>query len=306
MNACGDKELLLHGLLDGELDAVNTLASEAHLRVCAGCAAEFQRLLALRRALRRPGVAFEASDALRARVEAALESRESAQDSVVLEGSEGRARDGPHLSGSQVDGRGGAHTEASAARWRARASSWAPPRSVLRPWVLGGALGGAVAALAAALVWAAVLYWPGAVRSGGAVAEELVASHVRSLLATHLTDVETSDRHVVKPWFNGKIDFAPPVIELADRGFPLAGGRLDYVHGRVVAAVVYRRRQHVINLFIWPAQPGAGSEAPVAVRKDGYSLTAWSAGGLQFWAVSDLDLPELQDFRAAFAQRARS
>jgi anti-sigma factor RsiW len=144
-----------------------------------------------------------------------------------------------------------------------------------------------------------IIYWPGA-----GLQDELVASHVRSLLATHLTDVATSDRHVVKPWFNGKVDFAPPVIELADQGFPLAGGRLDYIHGRVVAAVVYRRRQHVINLFVWPAD--INRPTPFAPgRRDGYSLARWTQDGLQFWAVSDIEPAQLQEFRALFAARAR-
>jgi len=257
MSACGDKELQLHGLLDGELDALNTLACEAHLRVCPGCGAEFQRLQSVRTALRSPGVRFAASPALRARVAAALEpSRTQDTTAAVL--------------------------------------TQRPVRA-FAVW----AASGAVAAVAAVCVYLMLFYW-----SSPGLANELVASHVRSLLATHLTDVEASDRHVVKPWFNGKVDFAPPVIDLADSGFPLAGGRLDYIHGRVVAAIVYRRRQHVINLFVWPAGV-AGSAGPASLRQDGYSLTCWTQAGLQFCAISDLERGELQQFRATFVQRAR-
>ena len=133
--------------------------------------------------------------------------------------------------------------------------------------------------------------------------DQLVASHVRSLLASHLTDVQTSDRHVVKPWFNGRIDFAPPVVELAPQGFPLVGGRLDYIGGRVVPAIVYRRRLHTINLFVMPAGT-LSSPAPISTRRDGYSLVRWTRGGLQYWAVSDVEPGELELFRQAFEKAA--
>jgi len=136
---------------------------------------------------------------------------------------------------------------------------------------------------------------------GAGVEEELVAGHVRSLQASHLIDVATSDQHVVKPWFDGKLDFAPPVIDLAQQGFPIVGGRLDYIDHRAVAAVVYRRGRHLINLFIWPSDraPPAGKHTV-----DGYTLLDWSKGGMTYWAVSDVNPNDLVQFESLHQSRA--
>ena len=133
------------------------------------------------------------------------------------------------------------------------------------------------------------------------VGEQVLASHIRSLMPGHLTDVASSDLHNVKPWFNGRVDLSPVVPRLDSAGFPLVGGRLDYVGGRPVAAVVYARRQHLINVFSWPS---LDHEARAVVSTEhGYHLVHWIAGGVDYWAASDLGLPEHNQFVALFASR---
>ena len=126
------------------------------------------------------------------------------------------------------------------------------------------------------------------------LARELVSDHVRSLMATHLTDVLTSDQHTVKPWFTGKLDFSPRVRDLTGDGFELVGGRLDYVDGHSAAAIVYQRRKHVINLFTWPAK--SGDESPYTTAQQGFNLIEWTQDGMYYCAVSDLNQQELGEF----------
>ena len=172
-----------------------------------------------------------------------------------------------------------------------------------RPWRwswrwLG--FGGAVACMAIAL-WGLMLPWSKPSISDYAL-QELIAGHVRALMVDHLTDVTSSDSHTVKPWFEGKLDFSPPVPDLSMQGFRLVGGRLEYLDTRSVAALVYRRREHAINLFIWPAQSDADGNETKLTRL-GYHLVHWQASGISYWAVSNLNQRELQEFVQAVRQQ---
>jgi anti-sigma factor RsiW len=161
--------------------------------------------------------------------------------------------------------------------------------------------------VAAGFVLAAIVGWGvgsfrpiGHSSSTDRTTNELIDAHVRSLMPGHLLDVVSSDRHTVKPWFAGKTDIAPLVIDLADRGFPLLGGRLDYVDGHSAAALAYSRRLHTINLFVW--RSGEGDPADGSFTARGYSLRHWTSGGLSYWAVSDAASSELDAFREAYTK----
>ena len=125
--------------------------------------------------------------------------------------------------------------------------------------------------------------------------QQLVSAHIRSLMPNHLMDVASTDQHTVKPWFAGKLDFSPPVVDLAPEGFPLVGGRLDYLRGRTVAVLVYQRRGHVINVFVMPVREDRPT-APKPILRQGYRVAEWQKSGMRAWAVSDLAGEELEQF----------
>ena len=174
----------------------------------------------------------------------------------------------------------------------------ARPSHQRSPWAWVAAA--ASLGFAAAMIWGIVL-----LRSESlppVLAQEIVSSHVRSLMPGHLFDVPSTDRHTVKPWFNGKLDFSPRVVDLTDEGFPLTGGRLDYLDNRPVAALVYQRRKHIINLFVWPSPEASGDHNAPSTRS-GFTIVHWTEQGLGYWAVSDLAADELREFARLYQRQ---
>jgi anti-sigma factor RsiW len=167
-------------------------------------------------------------------------------------------------------------------------------RQTLSPWLMFAA-----GAAFAAIILGFVLFQTTWAARTDAIVDQVVANHVRSLLAAQLVDVVSSDQHTVKPWFDGRIDFAPQVRDLSGNGFPLVGGRLDYLDGKTVAALVYQRNKHPINLFITPASTSR-SRSPTVTTRRGYNVLAWINNGMKYWAVSDLNQAELREFANLF------
>jgi len=184
---------------------------------------------------------------------------------------------------------------------RKEAQSERSPRPFAWRWV-------AVGASLAFMLLIGVMMWrvlPGISRSSDELlAQELVSNHVRSLMlgGSHLSDVLSSDQHTVKPWFDGKVDFAPPVKDFAGQDFRLYGGRLEYLNNRSVATLVYQRRLHYINLYIWPTEQ-SGSAEEITFQRQGYNLIHWTSSGMSYWAISDLNNVELHEFARLVQQQ---
>jgi anti-sigma factor RsiW len=191
--------------------------------------------------------------------------------------------------------------DALRAQWRMPASPAAASGRPLRRWSgLAIAAGFIAALLLTAPAWFYLSQQHGA--SAGQLADEVVSSHVRSLQQQHLMDVVSTDQHTVKPWFAGKLDFSPRVKDLAEEGFPLIGGRLDALEGHTVAALVYKRRLHVINLYQWPSASTASASA--VTQWHGYTVIRWTAGNMNYVAISDVNEADLRQFTLAFQDDA--
>jgi anti-sigma factor RsiW len=263
---CDEAKILLHALIDGELDAGHARDVEAHIATCPSCAAELAAYRQMREAMGKAELRFKAPDSLRQRIDAALPKGLD----------KGLDKPAPAAAPSNV-------------------TPLTSRRSVLR----GFAMGSALSALAATGLVAVVL------RNDDQqlIESEIVSAHLRSLQPNHLIDVVSTDQHTVKPWFNGKLDVSPPVIDLTAQGFTLIGGRLDYVDARAIGAVVYKRRAHVINLFV--AQTSSTAKKPAKIETiQGFNIRRWSDRGLNFWAVSDIGADELAEFGEKFEAAA--
>ena len=270
---CEEIANLMDGYLDGELDALTSQKIEQHLRDCNKCEEGFEADTALAHAITQSAPYYKATAELRQRIQSSLRDPVGAKDK----------------------GGSGQPGQLSVPR------SQGERRPVLSqvPW---NWLALAAAIILGALITAVFLPRMRAPNADQFLATQLIASHVRSLMANHLTDVPSSDQHTVKPWLDAKLDFAAPVADLSSQGFPLIGGRLDYLNNHSVAALVYQRRKHFINLFIWPTTL-KDSSAQTMVEREGYHLVHWSDVDFTYWAVSDVNIPDLQSFKQLFEQQ---
>ena len=265
---CKQTQEALSAYVDAELDAAAAMALAAHVEDCPVCRAALQDLQALRTQVAQQATRYAAPEHLKQRISAAL------------------AAERP--PGTQPAERTLRPQHAAAPPQRRKSMwNWA--------WINLGLAGLSTTAFAVTLA----LYL-GQPTGSELLEQELVASHFRALMPDHLSDVASTDQHTVKPWFAGKLDYSPPVYDLAQQGFALTGGRLDYVHQRTVAALAYRHKQHIIDLYVWPVQ--APDAAPRGSSRQGYQLLGWRQNGMQFEAVSDINGQDL----AAFAGQLRA
>ncbi|KML56402.1 anti-sigma factor [Burkholderia cepacia] len=290
---CNEARALLDADVDRELSAPDALRVQQHVEGCDACRRERARIVTLVQAVRQADY-HRAPDALRASILAALPVADVGRAS---EPSRAEPRPAPQ-SQPKPSPRG--------RRW----FSWPTGSGVpARPAPAG--TGPRVAALPG-LGWGVALLVALAAAAGMALSarhadtdrtvDELVSSHVRADLSARDIDVISTDRHTVKPWFNGRLDYAPPVEDLAASGFALVGGRLDYVGRRRVAVLVYRYRQHVIDVYVRPAGEGQAN-APYTTVSQGYALDRWDAAGMTWWAVTDAEPSALAAFRTALDAR---
>jgi anti-sigma factor RsiW len=270
---CAETESRLHAYFDGELDALAAAAFEGHLETCAECRAALEGLKAMRAALRAELPYERAPAALTARITAALD-REAWASAHQKQGPGDEATAEPLAALAAL-------TNLAARGRGARRGRSAQP---FGRGLLTGAGGGLLAA-----VFAFFLISPHVTSPRGALLEDLVNAHVRSLLPSHLVDVESTDRHTVKPWFAGHVDVSPAVYDFTAQGYRLLGGRADYFEHQRAAALVYQHGAHVINVFSWA---GEGAPPPDTTR-NGYHLAFWEEGNLRYCAVSDTGWPEL-------------
>lgn len=284
--------LMIHALVDGELDAAAALAVERRIAADPALAAEHARILALQGAvgrLPRPDV----SDDFRARI-AAIGTASAQQAAQDLEPQRGAPSALPGLiAGAGAGQRRAADTRPSQARPSPRARRFGS-----FDW----------RAMAASIVMTAVLasgatQWVMFNSASDSIAAEIAGDHRRSLLAASPIDIVSSDRHTVKPWLDARIGVSPPAPDLAPDGFALIGGRVEVVSGRPVPALVYRHREHLITLVAEPQQGGRVTE-PKDVSSGGFSMVHWSDGAFSYWAISDMERPELDDFVARFRKAA--
>ncbi|HVU32852.1 MAG TPA: zf-HC2 domain-containing protein [Opitutaceae bacterium] len=272
---CDEVRPLLNASLDGESDLVRQVEVDAHLRGCPRCAQLAANLRARNAALRHQLPRFTAPAGLAARVQQTLAAEAASVPAAPT---------------------------AAPASTRAPEASATPgqPAEPRRPATLLGFPTWRFTGLAASIALAMLVgyNWGASGARRTRLYNEAIGEHVRSLQASHLLDVVSTDQHTVKPWFDGKLDFSPPVVDLAAAGFPLAGGRLDHLDHRTAAALVYHRRLHPINLFVWPANGDEASER--TYQRDGYTAESWSHGGLNYLAVSEIPRADLDTFIHAY------